>query len=216
MLQVETQKRAAPVPVTDYVSNEYVSEMPCFEGLDFAFWNSLYERARVEREKVMSMPYGIRVPIDFSERLSSVFHKHHGVFRDYFYFLLTNRKRPLFPIHIGGDPDKPNVASLNWGIRNCSEISRSTWYRVTGEEKRILYGKSIFLSPETPVEPVYEYAFDSNKEQSVLFRSDIWHKGENNTGKADPRLIVKWETTHRTWKESVDYFDSLSEYAGLR
>ncbi len=188
------------------ISNPYVSEMPFWYGLDHKFWNDLYEECRARRDGVKSLAYGIRVPVTYNPRLYAIWKEHPGVLETFFYFLLTNRKRNIFPIHVGGAPTNPNIASLNWPIRNCGGESKTTWYKVLSEEKRFVHGNSVFLDPSVAVEPIYEYTFETSKPLTVLFRSDIWHKGENKTGKSDPRLIVKWETNFKSWEEAVEYF----------
>ena len=123
--------------------------------------------------------------------------------RERFYFLITHRKTPLFPVHVDGAPNECNAASINWPIINCDSSSMTCWYRVDKPKYYVVDG-SYFLRDECDKVPLYETFFHSDSKTAFLFRSDVNHSVINMG--IQTRIMVKWMTRKKTWNEAYEFY----------
>jgi hypothetical protein len=122
-------------------------------------------------------------------------------FKDYFYFLKTNRVVKTYPIHIDGPGEFDSKAGVNWPLINCDENSDTVFYDV--EEHDFYYNEkqnSIFLNDHVKTKEIYKFHFIDHTPH--LFRGDVWHTGINHMNQRQFRVMVKWELTVNNWEEA--------------
>jgi hypothetical protein len=122
-------------------------------------------------------------------------------FKDYFFFLKTNRVVKTYPIHIDGPGEFDSKAGVNWPLINCDEQSDTVWYEP--EEHDFYYHEvqnSIFLKDNVKTKEIYKFHFVDHTPH--LFRGDVWHTGINRKHQREFRVMVKWELTVNNWQEA--------------
>jgi len=157
-------------------------------------WLEIYKRVRQKRIPHENFGYGIKVPTECLSRIPDL------PLYPYFFFLVSNRRKREFPIHIDGIPGE-QAASLNWGIYGCDESSPTEYYQCTKDIKWKNKDNSYFL--ENVEDAVVTHTNIIYNNRAYLFRSDLLHRGYNN---ANSRLMVKWELKYNDWDTACREF----------
>lgn len=158
-------------------------------------WKELYSKVRNKQIPSNNFGYGIKVDAKY---LSSI--PNDIPLFPYFFFLVSNKKKREFPIHIDGIPGK-QAASLNWGIEGCDEQSPTQFYECTKDIIWKNLDNSFFLENINDAVLTHSNIIEDNK--AYLFRSDLLHRGYCNV---DRRLIVKWELEYDDWNTACREF----------
>lgn len=157
-------------------------------------WMDLYNKVRLKRIPHDNFGYGIKVS---AEHLSK---KIDLPLFPYFFFLVSNRRKREFPIHVDGIPGK-QAASLNWGLVGCDESSPTEYYQCTKKPKWDNKDGSYFLKNVEDVVLTHTNVILNNR--AYLFRSDLLHRGYSYSNK---RLMVKWELEYDDWNTACSEF----------
>lgn len=166
--------------------------------VSFDTWKDIYEKARKKEISCEHFGYGIKVD-------SSVLNIDIDLpLKPYFFFLVSNRRRREFPIHVDGIPEKQNAASINWAISGCDEKSPTDFFHCCTTAKWKDLDNSFFL--ENTHEAVKTHSVIMYDNNAYLFRSDLLHKGYYNTDDNQLRIIVKWELEYDNWQIACTEF----------
>ena len=150
-------------------------------------WKDIYQKVRKKEIDYDSFGYGIKVSTKYLSHIPDL------PLYPYFFFLVSNKKRKEFPIHIDGIPGQ-QAASLNWGLEGCNELSPTEYYQCTKDIKWIDNDNSYFL--KNVEDAILTHSNVIYNEKAYLFRSDLLHRGYTN---CDKRLMVKWELKYNDW-----------------
>lgn len=154
-------------------------------------WKDLYNKVRRKEIPHENFGYGIKVSSEYLSNIPDL------PLHDHFFFLISNRKRREFPIHVDGIPGK-QAASLNWALYGCDENSPTEFYECTKDIIWKNIDNSFFLENTKDAVMTHKCVMHNNK--GYLFRSDILHRGYCNT--SEPRVIVKWELKYNEWSRA--------------
>ena len=157
-------------------------------------WKDLYARVRRKEIPHENFGYGIKVSSEYLSTIPEI-----PVF-PYFFFLVSNKKRREFPIHIDGIPNE-QAASLNWGLEGCNENSPTEFYEPTADIVWKDLDKSFFMDNVNDAVLTHTNVIHDGK--GYLFRSDLLHRGYTNV---DKRVIVKWEMKYESWNKACREF----------
>jgi len=170
--------------------------------VSFDYWNEIYQQAR-NNKNFKAFGYGIRVDTKEYAELEKI--RNDLPFKDHFFFLISNKKKREFPIHVDGIPGNKNAASVNWPLQNCNETSPTTWYHCD----TMVYNnidKSYFLKNVEDAVEIHSDTMYSKFQLPYLFRSDILHRGYCNMQTSGFRIILKWELEFDDWKTACTEF----------
>lgn len=160
--------------------------------VSFDEWKYIYTKARNKLIKCDHYGYGIKVDKNVLDTNIDLPLKSH------FFFLVSNRKKREFPIHVDGVPNKKNAASINWAISGCDERSPTDFFQCCTNEKWKDYDSSYFLDNTNECVKTHSITmFDNN---AYLFRSDLLHRGYCQIDDNLTRIIVKWELEYDSWE----------------
>lgn len=165
--------------------------------ISFDEWNQLYVSAREGSIDSDHYGYGIKVSNKHVSKIPNL------PLKPYFFFLVSNRKRREFPIHIDGSPGKQG-ASINWALSGCDSNSPTDFYQCCSDIKWKDLDNSFFLENVNDVVKTHSVTMYNN--HAYLFRSDILHRGYCNINTNETRIIVKWELDYDTWPEACREF----------
>lgn len=163
--------------------------------ISFNEWNTIYKKVRSKEIPCQNFGYGIKVSTDVLSIKPDL------PLKPYFFFLVSNRKRREFPIHIDGIPGEQG-ASLNWALMGCDEKSPTEFYECT---KDIIWkdlDKSFFL--ENTEDAVLTHKNIMYDNHVYLFRSNLLHRGYSNSD--ENRVVVKWELEYNDWSTACREF----------
>lgn len=126
---------------------------------------------------------------------------------DHFFILNTSRIAREFPPHVQGTPGSGGACSINWPIKNCNDLSPSTWFKCTTEPvfKNDLYKDSYLIDNIDDLIPIHSASMLTSTGMPCVFRSDVIHKGYNNLPKGETRTIIKWEMMDPTWEGACQF-----------
>jgi len=165
-------------------------------------WESIFKRVRYYK---MGRNFGYGIELDVDDfGATKIFRELTGLpLHDKFYFLITNRRSPEFPIHVDGTHGNRNVASINWPLMGCDEQSVTQYYHFDQMRFDNVDG-SYFISNPEDGELAGSVVLKDN--QPVLFRSDIPHRGYCGRHDNQMRVIVKWGLYYGSWTEACKAF----------
>ena len=165
--------------------------------IPFDEWNKIYEYVRTSKD-YPAFGYGIKVFVKDFPQLETL--ANDLPLKDHFFFLISNRKKREFPIHVDGVPGKNNAASLNWPIRNCDNRSPTTWYSCDDIQFKDIDNSFFIKNPDSCIE-IHSEAMQTSLEKPYLFRSDLLHRGLSGINEG-LRIIVKWELEYDSWSNA--------------
>jgi hypothetical protein len=172
--------------------------------IPFDLWRTLY--GKVKRGEIESQNFGYGIKVDSTMVPELDYIRDELPFKQYFFFLISNRRNREFPIHVDGVPGENNASSVNWPIENCTEESVTEWFRPTGEVLWDDKDRSFFMKNADEVVKVHEAPMVTSTGMPYLFRSDLLHRGYCQLENSKLRIIVKWELDYADWDTACREF----------
>lgn len=165
--------------------------------IDFNEWKELYSKAR--NKEIESEHYGYGIKIDAKHLKKEI----NLPLKPYFFFLVSNKRKREFPIHVDGIPGQ-QAASLNWAISGCNDKSPTNFYECCTDIVWKDLDNSFFL--ENTQDAVKTHSVTMYDNNVYLFRSDLLHSGYCNLDTTETRIIVKWELEYDSWSTACREF----------